>query len=227
MLDIRLVTARRLATLVDALADASADARRVMLAATRLHGRARPLAELRRQPLGGGRRVERRPRPPARPLARGARPRPARGAAPRRRQDRRARTASSTSPARSPTIERDLVERHPADRLRAAPRSRALAGRHLRASTTTSAGTAGLPGRARRRRDPVRLAAHPRRRRLRRPDLRPLLPNKVSVEAAMHELQGEAGRQFDPLVVAALHDHLAAAARSRRAATPTEPAWSF
>jgi diguanylate cyclase (GGDEF)-like protein/putative nucleotidyltransferase with HDIG domain len=31
----------------------------------------------------------------------------------------------------------------------------------------------------------------------------------VSVEAAMHELQAESGRQFDPLVVAALHDWLA------------------
>jgi diguanylate cyclase (GGDEF)-like protein/putative nucleotidyltransferase with HDIG domain len=31
----------------------------------------------------------------------------------------------------------------------------------------------------------------------------------VSVEAAMHELQGQSGRQFDPLIVAALHDHLA------------------
>jgi diguanylate cyclase (GGDEF)-like protein/putative nucleotidyltransferase with HDIG domain len=31
----------------------------------------------------------------------------------------------------------------------------------------------------------------------------------VSVEAAMHELQGESGRQFDPLIVAALHEHLA------------------
>ena len=30
----------------------------------------------------------------------------------------------------------------------------------------------------------------------------------VSVEAAMHELQGQSGRQFDPLIVAALHDHL-------------------
>jgi hypothetical protein len=25
----------------------------------------------------------------------------------------------------------------------------------------------------------------------------------------MHELQGQSGRQFDPLIVAALHDHLA------------------
>lgn len=30
----------------------------------------------------------------------------------------------------------------------------------------------------------------------------------VSIEAAMHELHGQSGRQFDPLVVSALHDHL-------------------
>jgi diguanylate cyclase (GGDEF)-like protein len=52
--------------------------------------------------------------------------------------------------------------------------------------------------------------------------------NKVSVEAAMHELQGEAGRQFDPLVVAVLHEHL-----SESAATDNDDvhelalAWSF
>ena len=31
----------------------------------------------------------------------------------------------------------------------------------------------------------------------------------VSVEAAMHELQGQSGLQFDPLVVSTLHEHLA------------------
>ena len=38
----------------------------------------------------------------------------------------------------------------------------------------------------------------------------------VSVEAAMHELQGESGRQFDPLIVAALHEHLAHPCVGRR-----------
>jgi diguanylate cyclase (GGDEF)-like protein/putative nucleotidyltransferase with HDIG domain len=52
--------------------------------------------------------------------------------------------------------------------------------------------------------------------------------NRVSVEAAMHELEGEAGRQFDPLIVATLRDHLAnpetAASESK---AEREPAWSF
>jgi HD-GYP domain-containing protein (c-di-GMP phosphodiesterase class II) len=61
--------------------------------------------------------------------------------------------------------------------------------------------------------------------------------NRVSVEAAMHELQSEAGRQLDPLVVAALHDHLAQAETEAVShhgddepgsfAADLEPAWSF
>ena len=31
----------------------------------------------------------------------------------------------------------------------------------------------------------------------------------VSVDAAIHEIQSESGRQFDPLVVSALHEHFA------------------
>jgi diguanylate cyclase (GGDEF)-like protein/putative nucleotidyltransferase with HDIG domain len=49
----------------------------------------------------------------------------------------------------------------------------------------------------------------------------------VSVEAAMHELQGESGRQFDPLIVAALHDHLAHPAQPLEAdVLDSEVAWS-
>jgi len=33
--------------------------------------------------------------------------------------------------------------------------------------------------------------------------------NGISVEAAMHEIEGESGRQFDPLIVSALKEHLA------------------
>lgn len=56
--------------------------------------------------------------------------------------------------------------------------------------------------------------------------------NKVSVEAAMNELRGEAGRQFDPLVVAALHDHLsesvvAEVCRGDESVSDLELAWSF
>ena len=39
----------------------------------------------------------------------------------------------------------------------------------------------------------------------------------------MHELQGESGRQFDPLIVAALHEHLA---HPEPVAEPAEVAWS-
>ena len=50
---------------------------------------------------------------------------------------------------------------------------------------------------------------------------------KVSVEAAMHELMGEAGRQLDPLVVAALHEHLSQPETSPEALRPElELAWS-
>ena len=56
----------------------------------------------------------------------------------------------------------------------------------------------------------------------------------VSVEAAIHELQSESGRQFDPLVVSALHEHFAhpAAAPEPEAETATttrelELAWSL
>jgi len=50
----------------------------------------------------------------------------------------------------------------------------------------------------------------------------------VSVEAAMHELQAESGRQFDPLVVSALHDWLTC--QQVVDALPTterSPQWSF
>ena len=49
----------------------------------------------------------------------------------------------------------------------------------------------------------------------------------VSVEAAMNELQSESGRQFDPLVVAALHDLLAHQQPAEETqAIDREPAWS-
>jgi diguanylate cyclase (GGDEF)-like protein/putative nucleotidyltransferase with HDIG domain len=56
----------------------------------------------------------------------------------------------------------------------------------------------------------------------------------VSVEAAMHELQSESGRQFDPLIVAALHELLTEQHSAEERATATDPvpndkeaAWSF
>jgi diguanylate cyclase (GGDEF)-like protein/putative nucleotidyltransferase with HDIG domain len=49
----------------------------------------------------------------------------------------------------------------------------------------------------------------------------------VSVEAAMHELHGQSGRQFDPLIVAALHDHLAHPSAVVDVAEPEpQAAWS-
>ena len=56
--------------------------------------------------------------------------------------------------------------------------------------------------------------------------------NKVSVEAAMSELRGEAGRQFDPLVVEALHAYLSEdasleAGNADQSLVDLELAWSF
>ena len=51
----------------------------------------------------------------------------------------------------------------------------------------------------------------------------------VSVDAAMHELQGQSGLQFDPLVVSTLHEHLAhPVAKTADPVLPTAlvPAWS-
>jgi diguanylate cyclase (GGDEF)-like protein/putative nucleotidyltransferase with HDIG domain len=47
----------------------------------------------------------------------------------------------------------------------------------------------------------------------------------VSIEAAMHELHGQSGRQFDPLVVSALHEHLSHPAITTQR-TELQPAWS-
>jgi diguanylate cyclase (GGDEF)-like protein/putative nucleotidyltransferase with HDIG domain len=47
----------------------------------------------------------------------------------------------------------------------------------------------------------------------------------VSIEAAMHELHGQSGRQFDPLIVSALHEHLSQPATSTQR-TELQPAWS-
>jgi diguanylate cyclase (GGDEF)-like protein/putative nucleotidyltransferase with HDIG domain len=50
----------------------------------------------------------------------------------------------------------------------------------------------------------------------------------VSVDAAIHEVQSESGRQFDPLVVSALHEHFAhPEANAEIPTTELEPAWSF
>jgi diguanylate cyclase (GGDEF)-like protein/putative nucleotidyltransferase with HDIG domain len=50
----------------------------------------------------------------------------------------------------------------------------------------------------------------------------------VSVDAAMHEVQSESGRQFDPLVVSALHEHFAhPEGNTDTPTTDWEPAWSF
>jgi diguanylate cyclase (GGDEF)-like protein/putative nucleotidyltransferase with HDIG domain len=48
----------------------------------------------------------------------------------------------------------------------------------------------------------------------------------VSVEAAIREVQSESGRQFDPLVVAALHEHFARQEPAELAITNLERAWS-
>jgi diguanylate cyclase (GGDEF)-like protein/putative nucleotidyltransferase with HDIG domain len=44
----------------------------------------------------------------------------------------------------------------------------------------------------------------------------------VSIDAAIHELQSESGRQFDPLVVTALHEHFAYPAQADEFKFPTE-----
>lgn len=52
----------------------------------------------------------------------------------------------------------------------------------------------------------------------------------VSVDAAIHEVQTESGRQFDPLVVSALHEHFARAETTVDIPTTDwepVPAWSF
>jgi diguanylate cyclase (GGDEF)-like protein/putative nucleotidyltransferase with HDIG domain len=50
----------------------------------------------------------------------------------------------------------------------------------------------------------------------------------VSVDAAIHEIQSESGRQFDPLIVSALHEHFAHPEPSAEVPTMIkEPAWSF
>jgi putative nucleotidyltransferase with HDIG domain len=49
----------------------------------------------------------------------------------------------------------------------------------------------------------------------------------VSVDAAIHEVQSESGRQFDPLVVSALHEHFARSeAATELTVTDLERAWS-
>ena len=47
----------------------------------------------------------------------------------------------------------------------------------------------------------------------------------VSIETAMHELRVESGRQFDPSIVSALHDHFAESATTTRI-RELKPAWS-
>jgi len=49
----------------------------------------------------------------------------------------------------------------------------------------------------------------------------------VSLEAAIHELQSESGRQFDPLVVSALHEHFAHPAPQEEDLPTLEAAWSL
>jgi diguanylate cyclase (GGDEF)-like protein/putative nucleotidyltransferase with HDIG domain len=50
----------------------------------------------------------------------------------------------------------------------------------------------------------------------------------VSLDAAIHEVQSESGRQFDPLVVSALHEHFAHPETNADVPiTDWEPAWSF
>jgi diguanylate cyclase (GGDEF)-like protein/putative nucleotidyltransferase with HDIG domain len=50
----------------------------------------------------------------------------------------------------------------------------------------------------------------------------------VSMDAAIHEVQSESGRQFDPLIVAALHEHFAhPEAKADVPTTDQEPEWSF
>jgi diguanylate cyclase (GGDEF)-like protein/putative nucleotidyltransferase with HDIG domain len=50
----------------------------------------------------------------------------------------------------------------------------------------------------------------------------------VSIDAAIHEIQSESGRQFDPLIVSALHEHFAHPEPSADVPTMTrEPEWSF
>ena len=50
----------------------------------------------------------------------------------------------------------------------------------------------------------------------------------ISVEAAMQELQAESGRQFDPLVVSALHDCLAETTSTREPSSRSHgSSWSF
>ena len=56
--------------------------------------------------------------------------------------------------------------------------------------------------------DPARRADHLRRGRVRRDDVRPGLPRRLSESDALDELERNAGTQFDPEIVAALAEEL-------------------
>ena len=69
-------------------------------------------------------------------------------------------------------------------------------------------GRLGIPGRSRRRGDPLRVASHPGRRRLRRDHDQRSYRVAASPDEAIRELRRHEGIQFDPTIVAALGAHL-------------------
>ena len=104
----------------------------------------------------------------------------------------------------------DRAARASRDRLPAARGRRRGAGARVGAAPPRGVGRQRLPARAEGRRDPARLADHPRRRRVSRDDVRPALPaGAASVHDALAELRRCCWTQFDARIVAALEEHLA------------------
>ena len=115
-----------------------------------------------------------------------------------------------------------LMREHPAigeRMLRAVPRLRERRGD--RAPRARALRRRRISGRARGRRDPARLAAAARLRRLRRDDLRAHVPGAVAPAEAVAELRGVAGSQLDPASSRRCWSCSSATPASRRARTPS------
>ena len=163
--------------------------------------RARGEGRLHRRPRAGGRRPRRRRRAPRRPRA-------------ARRSTRSSSAPCCTTSARSAIPESILNKPGPLDDeeweiMRTTPRPASASSRRSRRSPpccrssarATSAGTARLPGPARRRRDPARRAHRLGLRRLPRDDRAAAVPRGARPAGRPRVLVENAGTQFDPACV--------------------------